>query len=425
MELELVTVGTELLLGHTVDTNAAEIAEAVAAIGVCLRRCTTVGDDGAAIADAVSAALGRAGTVIVTGGLGPTRDDVTKRAVAGLYEVPLELDRAYLTELEGRFARLRRGPMPESNRSQAEIPRGASRIPNPRGTAQGLVFDGAPGTAVLLPGVPHEMRAMLRDSVVPLLARRLDATAAEARVVRSLMLRTTGITESGLADALAPFEQELRGVTLAYLPGWDGVDLRLTTAAGSAAEADRLLEMAASALEPGLGDRCYGRNGEDLAAVILGSLRAIGWTLATAESCTGGLVGGRLTAVPGASHTYLGGVVSYANASKVRDLDVPQPLLERQGAVSEAVVAAMAAGAAKRFGTDAAIAVTGVAGPEGGTPEKPVGMVWLAACAGGYDRTACVRFPGGRDEVRRRSVQAALDLLRGLLGRVAKRPPAT
>jgi nicotinamide-nucleotide amidase len=424
MELELVTVGTELLLGHTVDTNAAEIAEAVAAIGVRLARSTTVGDDGAAIADAVAAALGRARTVIVTGGLGPTRDDVTKRAVAGLYGAPLELDRAYLADLEQRFARFRRGPMPESNRSQAEIPRGASRIPNPRGTAQGLVLDGALGTAVLLPGVPHEMRAMLRDSVVPLLAQRLDASTAAARVVRSLTLRTTGITESGLADALAPVEQELDGVTLAYLPGWDGVDLRLTTVAGDATEADHLLKMAASALEPGLGGRCYGRNEEDLAAVILRSLRAIGWTLATAESCTGGLVGGRLTAVPGASHTYLGGVVAYANTSKARDLDVPKDLLDQQGAVSEAVAAAMAAGAARRFGADAAVAVTGVAGPEGGTPEKPVGTVWLAARAGGYERTACIRFPGGRDEVRHRSVQAVLDLLRGLLGRAADQPPA-
>jgi nicotinamide-nucleotide amidase len=424
MELELITVGTELLLGHTVDTNAAQIAQSVAAIGVRLTRCTSVGDDGATIADAVSAALHRAGTVIVTGGLGPTRDDVTKRAVAGLYGAPLELDRAYLADLEHRFARFRRGPMPESNRSQAEFPRGAGRIPNPRGTAEGLVFEGAPGTAVLLPGVPYEMRAMLRDSVIPLLARRLDASAAEARVVRSLTLRTTGITESGLADALAPLEPELRGVTLAYLPGWDGVDLRLTTAARGAAEADGLLEMAASTLEPGLRDRCYGRNGEDLATVILSSLRAVGWTLATAESCTGGLLGGRLTAVPGASHTYLGGVVAYANASKVRDLDVPQDLLEQQGAVSEAVVTAMAAGVARRFGTDATIAVTGVAGPEGGTPEKPVGTVWIAARAGEHDRTACVRFLGGRDEVRHRGVQAALDLLRRLVTEVATRSPA-
>lgn len=425
MELELVTVGTELLLGHTVDTNAADIAAAVAAIGVPLSRHTAVGDEPDAIADAVSAALGRAGIVIVTGGLGPTRDDVTKRVVAGLYGVPLELDAAYLSDLEQRFARHRRGPMPASNRSQAEIPRGALRIPNPRGTAEGLVLEGRPGTVVLLPGVPHEMRAMLRDSVVPLLRRRADAAGAEARVVRSLTLRTTGVTESGLADALASVEQQLRGVTLAYLPGWEGVDLRLTTAARSVIEADGLLEEAASALAPSLGDRCYGRNDEDLARVILGILSGIGWTLATAESCTGGILGGRLTAVPGASDWYLGGVVAYANASKVRDLGVAQEVLEREGAVSEAVAAAMAEGVSERFGSDAAIAVTGIAGPLGGTPEKPVGTVWLAARAGAERRVVQVRFPGGRDEVRYRSAQAALDLLRGVLLRAAASPPAT
>jgi nicotinamide-nucleotide amidase len=415
MEPELVTVGNELLLGHTVDTNAAEIAEALAAVGFRLSRRTTVGDDPTAIGNAVAEALDRAGTVIVTGGLGPTRDDVTKRAVAELYGVPLELDPAYLAELERRFTRLRRGPLPASNRCQAEIPRGASRIPNPRGTAQGLVLEGALGTAVLLPGVPHEMRAMLRDSVVPLLVRRIRASGGPERIIRSLTLRTTGITESGLADALEPIAATLSPVTLAFLPGWDGVDLRLTTAARDSPEADRVLAEAATRLAPALGDRCYGRNREDLAEVILGRLRALRWTVATAESCTGGLLGSRLTAVPGASDAYVGGVVAYANAAKVRELGVPAHLLDREGAVSEAVAAAMAEGVARRFAADAAIAVTGIAGPGGGTATKPVGTVWIAAWAGGTRRARCVRFPGGRDEVRHRSAQAALDLLRSVL----------
>jgi nicotinamide-nucleotide amidase len=425
MELELVTVGTELLLGFTVDSNAAEIAQALAAVGVRVTRRVTVTDAAAEIRDAVSAALGRAGFVIVTGGLGPTRDDVTKRAVAELFEMPLQLDRQYLAELEERFRRFRRSPMPASNRSQAEIPCGAVRIPNPRGTAQGLVLEGSPGTAVLLPGVPPEMRVMLRDSVVPFLERRMAADGRRAGVVRSLTLRTTGITESGLADALRPHESALGRVTLAFLPGWDGVDLRLTATGRDANAVQAALEGAARLLISGLGHRCYGRDAEDLAGVVLGRLRDLGWTLATAESCTGGLVGARVTAITGASDVYVGGLVVYSNAAKVRHLGVSESALEQEGAVSEQVAEAMAEGVARRFGADAALAVTGVAGPTGGTEAKPVGTVWLAVRARERRRTALLRFPGGREEVRHRSAQSALDLLRGLLEPRAAAEPAT
>jgi nicotinamide-nucleotide amidase len=228
MRLELVTVGTELLLGFTHDTNAADIAQALAAVGGIIDRRATVGDDHAQIHDAVSQALERTRFVVVTGGLGPTRDDVTKRAVAELFGAPLELDEAYLETLRERFARFGRGPMPPSNRSQAEVPRGATVLPNPRGTAPGLWLEGTPGVAVLLPGVPHEMRGLLAEQVVPRVRARIAEDGGAARVTLSRALRTSGIGESALADLLTEVEPRLPPITLAYLPQLAGVDLRLT-----------------------------------------------------------------------------------------------------------------------------------------------------------------------------------------------------
>ncbi|KPK00800.1 MAG: hypothetical protein AMS20_14890 [Gemmatimonas sp. SG8_28] len=415
MDVEIVTVGTELLLGFTVDTNATEISRALAAVGGRVVRRVTVADDRVPLRDAVAGALRRSRFVVITGGLGPTSDDITKRTVADLFRLPLELDEEYLRELETRFRRHRHREMPPSNRSQAEAPRGAVRLPNPRGTAQGLVIDGPIGTAVLLPGVPGEMRQILQDHVVPLVRQRVQVGAGGPAVIRSRTLRTTGVTESGLADLLGPLEADLGGVTLAYLPGWEGVDLRLTVWGMDESAADEALDGAAGTLVAALGARYYGAGDRDLAAVVLDSLRESGRTVAVAESCTGGLVGGRLSAVPGASDAFVGGVIAYADAAKVTALGVPTELLDREGAVSEAVARSMAEGVTRRFAAAAAIAVTGIAGPTGGTPEKPVGTVWMAALAGG--RTDAVQriFPGGRDEVRYRSAQAALDLLRRVL----------
>jgi nicotinamide-nucleotide amidase len=415
MDLELVTVGTELLLGFTVDTNAAEISRALATVGARVVRRVTVGDDPAPLRDAVAGALRRSRFVVITGGLGPTSDDITRRTVAELFRLPLDLDEGYVRELEERFRRYRHQEMPPSNRSQAEVPRGAVRLHNRRGTAPGLVIDGPLGTAVLLPGVPGEMRQILHDHVVPLVRQRVRSGAGRSATIRSRTLRTTGVTESGLADLVGPMEANLDGATLAYLPGWDGVDLRLTVWGMDESAADRALDGAARKLIRMLGDRYYGVDDDDLGAAVLGALRAAGKRVAVAESCTGGLVCGRLSAVPGASDVFAGGVIAYANAAKVAELGVRPEVLEREGAVSEAVARSMAEGAVRRFGTDAAVAVTGIAGPAGGTPEKPVGTVWLAATAGGRTEALQRRFPGGRDEVRHRSAQAALDLLRRLL----------
>ena len=414
MELELVTIGTELLLGFTIDSNAAEIARALASVVAHVVRKATVGDDAAAITDAVRDALTRTGFVITTGGLGPTRDDVSKRAIAAWLGAPLVVDEAYLEQLRERFQRLGRGPMPESNRTQAEVPRGAIVLPNRWGTAPGLWLEGGPGVVVLLPGVPREMRGLLEHEVVPRVRERVTRLGGPA-VTLSRSLRTTGIAESALADRIGPLEDRLAPATLAYLPSFEGVDLRLTAWGLKRADAERVLGEAAETLKPALGAHCYGEDMADLAAVVLQRLEQRGARLAIAESCTGGLLGGRITAVPGASRTFVGGVVAYGNEVKASELGVPQALIEQHGAVSEPVVRAMAEGVARRFAAAASLAVTGIAGPTGGTPDKPVGTVWLAAVLEGRCETAVRRFLGDREDVRRRSAQAALDLLRRML----------
>ncbi|HLB38162.1 MAG TPA: competence/damage-inducible protein A [Gemmatimonadales bacterium] len=415
MDLELVTIGTELLLGFTIDSNAAELARALASIGARVVRKTTVGDDAAAISAAVRDALGRTGFVIATGGLGPTRDDITKRAVADLFGAPLVMDDAYLEQLRERFQRLGRAPMPEANRTQAEVPRGAIVLPNRWGTAPGLWLEGGPGVVVLLPGVPREMRGLLEQEVVPRVKDWATRLGGAPTVTLSRTLRTTGIAESALADRVGPLEDRLAPATLAYLPSVEGVDLRLTAWGLEQGHAERILGDAAGILRPALGSHFYGEGACDLAAVMLERLEQRGASLAVAESCTGGLLGERITAVPGASRTFVGGLVAYADGVKDSELGVSQAILEQHGAVSEAAVRAMAEGVARRFGVPASLAVTGIAGPSGGTPEKPVGTVWLAAVLEGRCETALRRFAGDREDVRRRSAQGALDLMRRLL----------
>ena len=413
MKLEVVTIGTELVLGLTPDTNAAELGRALAAAGAEIVRHVAVPDRPAAIRAAIAEALERTGFVIATGGLGPTRDDMTKHEVAALFGKPLRLDEAVLKSLEARFRRLGR-PMPAVNRAQAEVPEGATVLPNPRGTAPGLWLEDERGggrVAVLLPGVPSEMRGLLVEEVLPRIVQR----AGGGRVVLSRTLRTTGVPESALAERIGPVEDDIAPLTLAYLPSVDGVDLRLTAWSLPPEEAERRLAEAAAGLRARLEQHYYGQDGADLAAVVLQLLR--GQRLAVGESCTGGLVAARITAVPGASEVFVGGVVAYADGVKSDLLGVSAATLEAHGAVSEETVRAMAEGVQRRFDAGATIAVTGIAGPGGGTPEKPVGTVWLAARFGADTRAVKRVFPGDRGEVRARAAQAALDLLRRMLAR--------
>ena len=415
MKLEVVTIGTELLLGQVIDTNAAELGRALAAAGVEIVRHSSVADRPETIRAAVAEALARTGFVITTGGLGPTRDDMTKQEVAAIFGKPLRLDDAVLRSLEERFRRLGRA-MPAVNRTQAEVPEGATVLPNPRGTAPGLWVEDAGRVVIMLPGVPSEMRGLLADEVLPRLVQR-----GSGHVVRSRTVRTTGVAESALAERVGAIESEIAPLTLAYLPSPDGVDLRVTAWGLREDEAERRLGASAAVLRERAGADAYGEDRADLAAVVIDQLRARKARLVIAESCTGGLLGSRITAVPGASDVFIGGVVAYDNVVKSGMLDVAPELLERHGAVSEQVVTAMAEGVQRQFAVDAAIAITGIAGPAGGTEEKPVGTVWMAVRLGNASRALKRVFPGDRGEIRARAAQAALDLLRRMVASLEQR----
>jgi nicotinamide-nucleotide amidase len=402
MNLELVTVGTELLLGFTVDTNGAEIGRALAATGVRVVRRTTVSDDVAAIREGVAAALERTGAVITTGGLGPTADDITKSAVAALFGKRLVFDDVVWAALEERFARFGRVPT-ANNRGQAEVPEGAVVLPNKWGTAPGLWIEGAAGLVVMLPGVPVEMRNLLRSEVVPRFAAR-----GTDRTIRSATVRTTGIAESTLAERLGDIEARIAPLTLAYLPGQGSVDLRATAWDLPEAEATRRLDEAVALLSERAAPHAYGTGEADLAAVVLDELRRRGLTLALAESCTGGLLGGRVTAVPGSSSQFLGGIIAYDDQVKHRLLGVPLDLLAAHGAVSEPVAREMARGAARALGAGVAVSITGIAGPDGGSPEKPVGTVWAGFALPGTTEAVLLKLVGNRQEVRGRAAQFTL-----------------
>lgn len=406
--VELVTIGDELLLGFTVDTNSAVLGRALASHGVSIVRRTAVGDDVPAIVAAIRDALDRTGAVITTGGLGPTSDDVTRDAIAEVFGVPLELDEPHLEWMRERWRRRFDRDMPDANRRQALLPRGARKLENRHGSAPGAFLRDASGRwLVMLPGVPRELRGMTDDTLVPLLR---ELGCGEGSCIRSRTLRTTGIAESLLQEQLRDLPVTRSGFSLAYLPGIDGVDLRLTARAASAAVADGMVTEVAAAIRARVPEGIYGEDDADIAAVLLEQCRATHSTIAVAESCTGGLLGARLTDVPGSSDVFLGGVIAYANAVKIRDLGVPAELIDRHGAVSEQVVTAMAAGARARFGATMGLAVTGVAGPGGGTPDKPVGTVWICVATPSRTEARRIQSWGDRREVRHRSAQAVMDL---------------
>ena len=415
MQIEVVTIGDELLLGYTIDTNAAYLARRLAEHGVEIARRTTCGDTAGSIASAVGEALARTGAVITTGGLGPTSDDLTKPSLAALFERDMVLDDAHLAWMRERWATRFGRAMPEANRQQAMLPAGARKLVNRHGSAPGIWLEDEGGRWVaMLPGVPREMRGMLDDTLLPLVAARAGGAR---RVVRSRTLRTTGIGESAIADLITALPGGVGAAQLAYLPNAEGTDLRLTVRNASPEEADLRLAEAASRLRALLGDWIYGEDGADLAAVVLELCRARAYTIGVAESCTGGLLGGRLTAIAGSSDVVQGGVIAYSYEMKTALLGVPTALLTEHGAVSEPVARAMAAGARTVTGVDAALAITGIAGPGGGTDDKPVGTVWIALDVRGEVEARRVQLIGDRAEVRLRSTQAALELLRRRLVR--------
>ena len=418
MDIEIVTIGSELLLGFTIDTNAAHLARQLAAVGVSISRRTTVPDDAASIADAVRAAMERSGAVVTTGGLGPTSDDFTKPAIAALFGREMRLDERILDGLRRVWReRGRPGELPVANHQQAMIPEGARVLENRHGTAPGILLEDERGRWVaMLPGVPREMRGMLADTLLPIVRERMRAAGGGETVVRSRTLRTTGLAESVVAERLGDAAREAAGLPVAYLPGVRGLDLRLTAVGLPAAEADAVLARGIAILRERVGAYVYGEEDDDLAAAVLDRCRASGMRIAVAESCTGGLLGARLTAIAGSSDVVVGGIVAYENGVKEALLDVPASMLTAHGAVSEPVVRAMAAAARRRLGAEIGVGITGIAGPGGGTPEKPVGTVWIAVDVRDSARAVRMLFVGDREEIRERAAQSALDMVRRSIG---------
>ena len=424
MRIELITIGDELLLGFTIDTNAAHLARELAAVGVQVVRRATVGDAAGDIATAVREALDRTGAVITTGGLGPTSDDMTKPAIAAVFGAEMVFDEGIWAGLRALWAsRGWAGEPPEANRAQAMVPRGARVLTNRHGSAPGIWLEDDRGRWVaMLPGVPREMRGMLADELLPVIRSRTASAGGAGEVLLSRTLRTTGIAESALAERLGELARAVEGLPLASLPGPDGVDLRVT-ARGLDDAARDTLDRAIAALGGRVGPFAYGTDGADLAAVVLDGARARRHRIAVAESCTGGMLGARLTAVPGSSDVMVGGVIAYANEIKVALLGVPDAAIRAHGAVSEPVVRAMASGARRATGAEIGIGITGVAGPGGGTPDKPVGTVWIGVDVLGAVDARRATMVGDRDEVRRRAAQAALEMVRRALS--AGPTPAT
>ena len=417
MNVEVVTIGDELLLGFTVDTNAAHLARELAAAGIGIVRRSTCGDAPDQIAAAVKEALDRTGAVITTGGLGPTSDDLTKPSIAALFGRTMKFDGAIWEELKIRWKSYKwPGGIPESNKQQAMVPEGAFILKNRHGSAPGIWLEDNSGRWVaMLPGVPREMRGMLADELLPRVLERASKSTGTPTVVASLTLRTIGIGESALADLLGPLAKGPPGLPLAYLPSVEGTDLRLTTRNSSADVALEKLRAGAAQLRAVIAEYVYGEEKSDLASVVLDLLRERGMKIAVAESCTGGLLGARLTAVAGSSDVVLGGVIAYANEVKESKLGVRAETLRDFGAVSEETAREMATGVCERFGVAVGVAITGIAGPGGGTPEKPVGTVCIAVAAAGAMKSAKVQMIGDRDEIRRRSAQAALNMVRRAL----------
>jgi nicotinamide-nucleotide amidase len=394
---EILCIGTELLLGNITNGNARWLAEQLAALGLPHHRQTVVGDNRERLMAAVREAAGRCRVLITTGGLGPTPDDLTTEALAAAFNTPLVEHPEIWAEIQARLRAGGRVCSP-SNRQQAFLPAGAQVLPNPTGTAPGMVWTppaGAgiqPGFTVLtFPGVPSEMEAMWRATAAPW----LRAAGLAEGVFASRMLRFWGVSESALAEQMADL-LEAENPTLAPYAGAGEVKLRLTARASSDPEAQALLAPLEAEIRSRTGTACFGADDDTLASVVLELLRRRGETLAVAESCTGGGLGAALAAVPGASDVFRGGVIAYANAVKQELLGVPAALLDSHGAVSDPVALAMAEGARRVTGASWAIAVTGIAGPGGGTVEKPVGLVHIAVAGPDGSRSEAVRFGSSR-----------------------------
>jgi nicotinamide-nucleotide amidase len=407
MVAEILSVGTELLLGQIVDTNAAYLGRMLGALGIDLYRKTTVGDNAPRLEEALRQAAARADLLITSGGLGPTQDDLTKETIAHVFGEALVMDAPSLDQLEAFFRR-RGVEMVERNRKQALIYANGQPIPNPNGTAPGALLEKDGKLVISLPGPPRELVPMVEAFVIPFLSARLGAGRV---VLRSRILRFIGIGESSLEERVDDLLASTNP-TVAPLAHLGEVHLRLTARAPTEAEAEHRIAPLEREIRERVGAFIYGVDEETLEEATVRALERRGKRVAVAESCTGGLLGARLTTVPGSSTVFPGGIISYANETKERLLGVAPELLALHGAVSQPVAEAMARGAREALGADLGVSITGVAGPGGGSEEKPVGLVYVGLADADGATATQHQFIGQRSDVRGRAAHAALDSVR-------------
>ncbi|MGB3848627.1 MAG: competence/damage-inducible protein A [Tunicatimonas sp.] len=370
---EVITIGDELLYGQTLDTNTQWMGQELNRVGIKISRKMAIGDRREDIVSALDEAQQRADIILITGGLGPTKDDITKTTLADYFDSPISVHPQALADLKSLFAQ-RNYPLTALNEQQAALPDKCEMVPNAMGTAPGMWFEQDGKVFVSMPGVPYEMKAMMTSTVLP----RLQETFA-LPVIFHQMIQTVGIGESWLAEKIADWETALpEHIRLAYLPSFGKVKLRLTATGDNLLDLEEEVATQVTALEPLIKKYIFGYGDISLEEAVGRDLLAAGKTLALAESCTGGLVAHRVTSVPGSSRYFRGGLIPYDNALKVKPLGVAQATLREHGAVSEATVREMAAKVRTLLGADVGLATSGIAGPGGGTAEKPVGTIWIA-----------------------------------------------
>lgn len=416
MNAVILSIGDELTLGQKLDTNSAYLSAQLAALGVSTRWHQTVADDLTMLRQVIASTISSADLVLLTGGLGPTADDLTRQALAEALGQPLVRDDESLRAIEAFFLAMGRD-MPAINAVQAMRPKNARMIPNTHGTAPGVAVSHQGAHLFAMPGPPSEMKPMFLDAVVPaiqaIIGDRAKTGAAPARVILTKTLHAFGWGESRIAQTLGELMQRDRNPCVGTTVSDSIVSVRLRCEHHEAQIAERELAQTAQQVRQRLGAVVFGQEEQTLAQALASLLIEKKLTLATAESCTGGLLGEMLTRIPGSSAYYLGGWTTYADEMKIDQLGVNAKLLQTHGAVSEPVALAMAQGAQKRSGSDLAVAITGVAGPSGGGANKPVGLIWIAlAQADQQARALCFHFPGGRDKVRDRAAKAALQMMR-------------
>ena len=406
LSAEIIAIGSELLAADRTDTNSLWLTEKLNRMGIDVKLKTIVGDDDARLEELVTDAVKRSRIVITTGGLGPTEDDITRKVVARALGRRLALDENVLNEIRARFQSFGVA-MPERNSRQAMVIDGAEVLPNPNGTAPGLYLEEGNCSIALLPGPPREMRPMFENHVQD----RLEKMSGEVRFARRIM-RVAGMGESAVDEKIAPIYSQYENPQTTILFNSSEIEIHLRAHGRTEADAETLLDDLSLKLEKALGNSVFSFRGETMEEVIGRRLTITGFTLSVAESCTGGLIAERLTKVPGSSKYFLEGVVTYSNEAKIRLLGVDRKVIREFGAVSSQVARDMARGVRHHAKTDFGLAVTGIAGPDGGTEEKPVGLVYIALADDAHTEHRRLMLPGDRELIRWRASQAALDMLR-------------